>query len=293
VPKPVKPQQIVPTKPALSAAKTNPGANSKLSINPIKKAPPALPSKGPVSKVPISRPNLNIDSEALLSDASKTESISDLGDTTEQESDWPEFNQTVKSLKPVAVTPKKPTGPKFPTSPSAVKPSEPIKPTVSRAKEETEDEQAVVTDYDDLTDTDLTLGETTEQESDHPQTNPVINRHESIRSDMTSESDWNFPTTATTIKPTTIKPTNISPKRNPSAGAFTKQPLPMKKPATKPTSSLVRTPTNPNFDQLKPKATSKAADDVFSDARGDDSDDASAFSDAVTTDNPDDYGFNV
>ena len=67
----------------------------------------------------------------------------------------------------------------------------------------------------------------------------------------------------------------------------------MKKPVTKPTSSLVRTPTNPNFDQLKPKATSKAADDVFSDARGDDSDDASAFSDAVTTDNPDDYGFNV
>ena len=222
MPKPVKPHQIVLTKPTLSAAKTNPGANSKLSINPIKKAPPALPSKGPVSKVPISKPNHNIDSDAFLSDASKTESISDLGDTTEQESDWPEFNQTVKSLKPVAVTSKKLTEPKLPTSPLAVKPSEPIKPTVSRAKEETDDERAIVTDYDDLSDTDLTLGDTTEQDSDHPQANPVINRHESIRSDMTSESDWNFPTTATTIKPTTIKPTNISPKRNPSGNIITK-----------------------------------------------------------------------
>jgi len=147
-----------------------------------------------------------------------------------------------------------------------------------------------------LSDTDLTLGDTTEQESDNPNDRPNtdINRHESIRSDMTSESDWNFPTTATTIKPTTIKPNNISTKRNPSAGAFTKQPLPMKKPITKPSSStLVRTPTNPNFDQLKPKTTSKTAEDVFSDAKGDDSDDLSAFSDAVTTDNPDEYGFNV
>ena len=50
-----------------------------------------------------------------------------------------------------------------------------------------------------------------------------------------------------------------------------------------------KTTSNPNFEQLKPKS-SKQLEDIFSDAKGDDSDDVSVLSDGMTTD---DGGFNV
>ena len=79
-----------------------------------------------------------------------------------------------------------------------------------------------------------------------------------------------------------------------SAGAFTKQPLPILKPAPKVSqSSPVKTSpakANASFDALKPKA--KKQDDIFSDAKMDDSDgDTSVLSDGQTTDNSE--GFNV
>merc|ERR1712156_1033390 len=93
----------------------------------------------------------------------------------------------------------------------------PIKPTQTKNNPiktmdiETEDDK-LVTDYDDLSDTDLTLGETTDQHDSEDElptnksvNNTVIVRHESVRSDMTSESDWNMPSNAVTIKPNSIK----------------------------------------------------------------------------------------
>ena len=75
----------------------------------------------------------------------------------------------------------------------------------------------IVTDYDDLSDTDLTLGDTTDAETTTTNNNttmrPVeIGRQESMRSEMT-ESDWDFeaptikPTTVASIKPQQLKPT--------------------------------------------------------------------------------------
>jgi hypothetical protein len=49
-----------------------------------------------------------------------------------------------------------------------------------------------------------------------------------------------------------------------------------------------KTSSNPNFEQLKPK--SKPLEDIFSDGKGDESDDLSVLSDGLTTD---DGGFNV
>ena len=91
------------------------------------------------------------------------------------------------------------------------------------------------------------------------------------------------------------------------AGAFTKQPLPILKPLSSKTSSPVKpaqlSPNksfealkpsqlspNKSFEALKPKA--KKQDDIFSDARQDESDgDTSVLSDGQTTDNSE--GFNV
>ena len=180
--------------------------------------PPALPSKGPVTVAKTQKDETDNDA---LSDASKTESISDLGDTTEQESDWPELNQPVKNLIPKSITPTtitpkvitpapKPVINKMPPKLSPVKPApKSVVPTKNIDKEpETEDDK-LVTDYDDLSDTDLTLGETTDQndsEDERQNKNTIIARHESVRSDMTSESDWNMPSNAVTIKPNSIKP---------------------------------------------------------------------------------------
>jgi hypothetical protein len=176
--------------------------------------PPALPSKGPVTVAKIQKDETDNDA---LSDASKTESISDLGDTTEQESDWPEMNQPVKSLKPKSITPKVTnTQPVRPSAginslPNHAVKLNPLKPVskpfkVAEKDAETEDDK-LVTDYDDLSDTDLTLGETTDQhDSEEEERNKNIARHESVRSDMTTESDWNMPSNAVTIRPNTIKP---------------------------------------------------------------------------------------
>ena len=182
--------------------------------------PPALPSKGPVTVAKTQKDETDNDA---LSDASKTESISDLGDTTEQESDWPELNQPTKNLKPKSITPTTitpkviaPTPKPVNNLPSKLSPvkSTPMKPGIIPTKKiekepETEDDK-LVTDYDDLSDTDLTLGETTDQNDSEDErqnkNNTIIARHESVRSDMTSESDWNMPSNAVTIKPNSIKP---------------------------------------------------------------------------------------
>lgn len=246
VPKKVTPQKVIPqpvsepkpipvTKPSSasinrpmakketpSQGSANPFANIKLkpldhTKTPIQRqsAPPALPSKGPVTVAKAQKDETDNDA---LSDASKTESISDLGDTTEQESDWPELNQPVKNLKPKSIAPKiiKPTlTPVINDTPLKLNPVKPIPvksaviPTKKIEKEpETEDDK-LVTDYDDLSDTDLTLGETTDQNDSEDETqnkNTIIARHESVRSDMTSESDWNMPSNAVTIKPNSLKP---------------------------------------------------------------------------------------
>ena len=213
---------------APSQGSANPFANIKLkpldhtrtASVPKPSAPPALPSKGPVTVAKTQKDETDNDA---LSDASKTESISDLGDTTEQESDWPELNQPVKNLKPKSITPtaitpkiQMPTPkPVINNTPLKLSPakSSPVKSAVVQPKKiekepETEDDK-LVTDYDDLSDTDLTLGETTDQNDSEDETqnkNTIIARHESVRSDMTSESDWNMPSNAVTIKPNSIKP---------------------------------------------------------------------------------------
>jgi len=288
------------------------------------KKPPALPSKAPVSepppqkqtiqpasKKPVKAPETVETDADCLSDASKSDlSLSELGDTTEQESDWPELDNkmTVTSIKPRAVTPNtitsKPLEPKQLT-PRAVKPISPAMsksssrvPSIRPESSVKQSDAEIVTDYDDLSDTDLTLGDTTDAETTTTNNNttmrPVeIGRQESMRSEMT-ESDWDFE--APTIKPTTvasIKPQQLKPT-TPTAGAFTKQPLPILKAKT-PSPVKPAAPISPNktsFDAMKPKAMAKKADDIFSDAKMDDSDgDTSVLSDGQTTDNSE--GFNV
>ena len=76
-----------------------------------------------------------------------------------------------------------------------------------------------------------------------------------------------------------------------SAGSFTKQPLPILKPISK-TPSPVKTSLNKSFEALKPKA--KKQEEIFSDAKLDESDgDTSVLSDGQTTEMDDSDGFNV
>ena len=69
-------------------------------------------------------------------------------------------------------------------------------------------------------DTDLTLGDTTDAETTNNNTTirPTdINRQESMRSEMT-ESDWDFEPT-TTVKPAaSLKPKPITPTKSPATG---------------------------------------------------------------------------
>ena len=212
------------------------------------KRPPALPSKAPVSKLSPPKPVQHIQQPAkkpvkapepvetdadCLSDASKSDlSLSELGDTTEQESDWPELDIQMSSIKPRAVTTPtnhlKPLEPKKLTLSNAVKP---ISPAISKASSSRvlsmsralesesvkQSDAEIVTDYDDLSDTDLTLGDTTDAETTTTTTNnnttmvrPAIEigRQESMRSEMT-DSDWDFEATA--IKPTAVR--SITPQQ--------------------------------------------------------------------------------
>ena len=220
-PKPVSPPPPVPVRPVVEK-NNSPFAN-------IKK-PPALPSKAPVSKAPqpvsvakvtppikpVSKPIENETDADCLSDASKSDlSMSELGDTTEQESDWPEMNQPVSNIKPRAVTPRAIT----PVTPKVTNAVKPISPAMSKASSRVlsvkQSDAEIVTDYDDLSDTDLTLGDTTDAETTNNNTTVKPNdlsRHESMRSEMT-ESDWDFE--APTIKPsvTTVKPQSLTPTK--------------------------------------------------------------------------------
>ena len=223
-PKPVSPPPATPVTPAVEK-NNSPFAN-------IKK-PPALPSKAPVSEAPKPAKPVSVakvtpptkpapkavenETDAdCLSDASKSDlSLSELGDTTEQESDWPEMNQPVSSIKPRSITPKAIT-PVTPTITNAVKPTSPaMSKASSRVQSVKQSDAEIVTDYDDLSDTDLTLGDTTDAETTNNNTTVKpndITRHESMRSEMT-ESDWDFE--APTIKPTvaSIKPQSLTPTK--------------------------------------------------------------------------------
>ena len=170
-PKKLTPQKLTPKPLSPTPAQNSPFVN-------IKK-PPALPAKAPVSQPPVkveppkqpeqpakkSPKPIKTDNETdadCLSDASNSDlSLSELGDTTEQESDWPEMNQKVTSIKPRAVTPQTPVAVK-PPSPALSKASSraPSKitsraPSVassrpSKAPSVKQSDAEIITDYDDL-----------------------------------------------------------------------------------------------------------------------------------------------
>ena len=166
-PKKLTPQKLTPKPLSPTPAQNSPFVN-------IKK-PPALPAKAPVSQPPVKlepkKPEqpakqppkpIKTDNETdadCLSDASNSDlSLSELGDTTEQESDWPELNQKATSIKPRAVTPVavKPSSPAL-SKASSRAPSKTTSraPSVassrpSKAPSVKQSDAEIITDYDDL-----------------------------------------------------------------------------------------------------------------------------------------------